>query len=157
MITATTTLRRTSADLIEIHKHYRFTTAMSRWQELLIPTTIFLPHLHSYNNPLMMNLIIIPSQLHPNDCFYPTTFSLLLCVGTSLQIKTQINLQLMQVNHASANYRCVQTTIISGKKEFANLVSGPGKEPFSTYQVVVIVVCGWIIEADKISLACKRF
>jgi hypothetical protein len=30
MITATTTLRRTSADLIEIHKHYRFTTAMSR-------------------------------------------------------------------------------------------------------------------------------
>jgi hypothetical protein len=30
MITATTTLRRTSADLIEIHKHYRFTTAMSK-------------------------------------------------------------------------------------------------------------------------------
>jgi hypothetical protein len=30
MITATTTLRRTSADLIEIHKHYRFTTAISK-------------------------------------------------------------------------------------------------------------------------------
>jgi len=45
MITATTTLRRTSADLIEIHKHYRFTTAMSKVTRTSHPTTIFLPHL----------------------------------------------------------------------------------------------------------------
>ena len=126
-----------------------------RWQELLIPTTIFLPHLHSYNYHLMINLIIIPSQLHPNDCFYPTTFSLLLCFGTRSLIEANISLHWCNLI-TSAICRCVQTTIISGKKEFAKLVNGSGKEPFSTYQVV-IVVCGWIIEAGKISFTCKRY